>query len=280
MVDRGPRIDELYRKSGFDGPEWRWISAPSTAAIGWIPYYGSAGALGESPLRGIYEEELGVRLLFASGNPEPQPEFSGDVQFVDRLGLLDFRAVIALLKPRLAINDRRKPVALRVGTLSQVGTTPIRVGRGRIQIQLAGRERASKFGVEPGPEVWFTQDGVYLRYEYWFKLGLPADLVGRLLTGKLAPFAWMELKYFIPNQEGAGQIEVRSSVVPSVHWYIEQRTSKCGIGPWKNVDRTWMEKISAIEFKRFVDTHHESKGPNGYALVANPICSEEAALGG
>jgi hypothetical protein len=278
VVDRGARFDELTLNSDFDGPEWRWISAPSTAAIGWIPYYGSAEALGESPLRGLYESDLAVRMLFASGNPEPQPEFSGDIRFADRLGLLDFRGIVALRRPRLAVNSRRKPVALRVGTLIQVGTTPIPAGRGRVQIQLAGRNSTSKFG-GAGPEVRFTKDGVHLRYEHRFKLGLIADLASRLLTGKFAPFAWIELNYFIPNEEGAGQLVVRSSVVPSVHWYIEQSGSKFGYGPWKNVDRTEMEKISSMDFKKFVDTDSESNGPNGYSKVAYPMCTEQAAVG-
>ncbi|MFN0106982.1 MAG: hypothetical protein ACKV2U_33420 [Bryobacteraceae bacterium] len=131
----------------------------------------------------------------------------------------------------------------------------------------------------PKPEIRFTKDGVELRFEYLFKLGLPADLAGRLLTGKFAPFAWMEIVYFIPSEGGTARIELRSSLVPSVHWYVEQKTSGGQPGRWKNVDRTEMEKLSAKEFGKFVDTHYESKGPaNGYPLQSYAICIEEGAL--
>ncbi len=83
-----------------------------------------AKSLGDSPLRERYEADTAVRLLFASGNPEPQAEFSGD----------------------------------------------------------GSREAAA------------------------------------VLTRKLVPFAWIELKYSI-SCSGVAGLEVRSSAVPSISWY-------------------------------------------------------------
>ena len=139
-------VEKEFRNIRAEGLERQWIAVPSTAALAWIPYDGSADAMGDSPLRERYERDLAVRLLFASGNPEPQAEFPGDVRFADRLGLGDFRAAIALRRPRLAINAQRQPVALRVGTLYRMGRTPIPFGRDRIQVQLAGREQAPGAG--------------------------------------------------------------------------------------------------------------------------------------
>ena len=276
-VNRAPGFkEEEFRNVKAEGLERSWISAPSTAAIGWIPYYGCAEGLGDSPLRERYERELAVRLLFASGNPEPQVEFPGDVRFVDRLGLGDFRAAIALRRPRLAINAQRQPVALRVGTLYRMGRTPMPIGRDRIQVQLLGREQA-RGGGRLRPDVRFSAEGVEIRYEYLFKLGWLADLAGAVLTRKLAPFACMELRYSI-SCSGVAGLEVRSSVVPSICWYGEQMGSSGEAGRWSKEGGTEMENLSAREFGGFVDMNYQERGPRGYPLRATARCFEETAF--
>ena len=232
--------------------------------------------MGDSPLRERYERDLAVRLLFASGNPEPQAEFPGDVRFADRLGLGDFRAAIALRRPRLAINAQRQPVALRVGTLYRMGRTPIPFGRDRIQVQLAGREQAPGAGCLR-PDVRFSAEGVEIRFEYLFKLGWLADLAGAVLTRKLAPFAWMGLRYSI-SCSGIAGLEVRSSVVPSTSWYGEQMGFSGEAGPWTKEGGTEMERRSVKEFEGFVEMDCGEKGFSGYPLRATARCFEETAF--
>ena len=276
-MNRGPQfIDKEFRNLAVKGPERSWISAPSTAAIGWIPYYGGAEALGDSPLRERYEADAAVRLLFASGNPEPQAEFSGDARFADRLRLGDFRAAVAVRRPRLALNAKRKPVAVRVGTLYRIGRTPVPFGREVVQLQLAGRELGPGTGCLL-PDVRFSEEGVELRFEYLFKLGWLADLAGAVLTRKLAPFAWIELKYSI-SCNGLAGLEVRSSAVPSISWYGEEMGASGDSGVWRKLDGMEMEKKSDVEFGGFVDTNCREKGPSLYPMRASARCVEEEAF--
>lgn len=139
-------MEKVFRNEGVESRENSWIEAPSMAAIGWIPYYRSSEALGNVPMRKCHQESQATRLLFASGNPEPQSEFSGDIRFIDRLGLRDFRAAVAVRSPRLVISEKREPVALRVAELHQVGPTPVPFFRGHLDIGMAGRDQVPRSG--------------------------------------------------------------------------------------------------------------------------------------
>jgi len=276
-VDSGPRfVDEEFRNPAIDGLERSRIEAPSMAAIGWIPYYGVSEAFGELPLRKRREDDLATRLLFASGNPEPQREFSGETRFMDRLRLDDFRASVSLRRPSLAIDSQRRPVAVRVGEFHRVGRTPIPFGRERLQIQLSGRDNTPPSGRRL-LDVRFRRDGVEIRFESLFKLGVLADMAGALLTKKLAPFAWIELAYWI-GCEGAARLEIRSSVIPSVHWYVEEMDSYGRRGPWSRKDGTEMERIEDVEFEKFVDTDYRTKGPTGKSFDAYAVCYKYALV--
>lgn len=270
-------VEKEFRNLKAEGIERSWVAGASAAAIGWIPYYGSAEALGDSPLRGKYEKEQAVKLLFASGNPEPQASFPGDARFADRLGLGDFRAAIALRRPRLALNAQRQPLAVRVGVLRRMGNTPIRFPGNKFEVQAPGRGSGTASYLEPA-DVRFSVDGVEIRYEYKFKLGWTTDLAtALLLTRKLAPFAWIEMKYKI-RCSGLANLELRSSVVPSVHLYEEDMGTSGQPGYWLQAGKMEMEKISFQEFNAFVDTDYREKGPGGYPLIATPRCFVEKAL--
>jgi hypothetical protein len=85
------------------------------------------------------------------------------------------------------------------------------------------------------------------------------------------------MKYKI-RCSGLASIELRSSVVPSVHFYEEDMGTGGQPGSWLRVGKTDMEKIGYQEFDAFVDTDYREKGPGGYPLIATPRCYIEKAL--
>ncbi|MBI2689967.1 MAG: hypothetical protein HYX27_26990 [Acidobacteria bacterium] len=218
-----------------------------------------------------------MRLLFASGNPEPQPEFWSDVRFWDRLALGDFRAALALRRPRVFFDAQGRPVSVRMETLRRVGRTPIPYGREFLQIQMKGREGGGD-ARRDAAHVRFSNLGVEIVYDYSFKLGRLADWAGALLTAKLAPFAWMELRYRVP-WSGEANLSLHSSAVPSTRWYVEDRINPGTSGHGRAVGGADMERHEAVEFERFVDTSSEGRGPRVISLHKTVPCLNEAIRG-
>ena len=262
MKQRPTFVEKIFPNPTESGTEHLSLYGPSTAAIGWIPYYGIGDAFTKSDWRTAFHNERPIRMLFATGNPEPQPEFSGPVRFADRLDLGDFRAAVAIRTPVLGLDVRRRPVSFRFGQFLRVGRTPIPFMRESLQIQLPGRGADDQRFGRVTPRVRFSHHAVVLHLEYLFKLGKLADLAGAVLTGKFAPFAWIRLKYRI-DTDGHCRLEIQHSVVPSVRWYIERMDSNGDTGDWEAFESNLMEQRPFQEFREFVDTESSERGPNG-----------------
>ena len=145
-----------------------------------------------------------------------------------------------------------------------------------LECPMGGRDQVPRDG-RFSPSVLFRKDGVQLRFEYLFKLGIIADLAGAVLNKKLAPFAWIELAYWI-GCEGSASLELRGSVVPSVQWYVEEMDSYGAGGAWSRKGGTEMERIEVNKFAQFVDTDRRIRGPEGESFRMLATCSERVAI--
>lgn len=262
MNQRPTFVEKVFQNLTESGSEYLSLYGPSTAAIGWIPYYGIGDAFSKPEWRNAYHDEFFIRMIFATDNPEPQQEFSGPVRFADRLDLGDFRAALAIRTPVLGLNEQRKPVSLRFGQFMRVGRTPLPFGRESVQIQLQGRGTGEPRSGGVTPRVRFFPTGAELQLEHLFKLGRLADFAGAVLTRKLAPFAWIRLKYRFYT-DGHVRIEIQHSAVPSVRWYIERMDSNGAAGDWEAIESNLMEHRPIQEFREFVDTKASERGPRG-----------------
>ncbi|HET7464534.1 MAG TPA: hypothetical protein VFJ82_24960 [Longimicrobium sp.] len=206
----------------------RW-KGPDVLVIGWIPFGMRA------PAGGAYGGFAG-RTLFHSGNPPPPHGFGGHAGFDawrhspgNPVGTREYRAALYLEGVVAEFPEAAPPRIDRRANGRFLGHTPLRMyaagwNIGRILPQFM--EYSAGAGPRRTPpaanaDPWGSW--AELRYRADFKLGWLPNVMGRVLTGSWAPYAWCEIQYRI-DRDGGVRVIVEGSAIPSQRLYIDWQT--------------------------------------------------------
>ena len=149
--------------------------------------------------------------MLRHGNAPPIEQFDDAAQFCRLLLLQDFRAAVAIARPRLFLDESRGVTGVDFWYLQEVGFTPVR--RAAATIHCSGRAAKCR-SAQLQPET------AEIDLSMSFKLGWFADLYGKAKTKFWAPSPSVRLKYTIAAS-GLVTIEVSASHVPSHSVYVD-----------------------------------------------------------
>lgn len=202
--------------------EWK---GPDVLVVGWIPFHL------KPPFAPGFPPGFATTALFQAGNDDPPVTFAGYQGFADWLhpknakGTKEYRAAIYLEGVTSRFSDDGSPPRIdRRANGSFIGYTPLRLYLGGVNI-LATLPRAPQYKKGTGPVFSPTVardpagKWVELRYRAEFKLSWLTNLVGRVLTGQWAPFAWCEIQYRF-EESGQVAVTVVGSAIPSARLYV------------------------------------------------------------
>lgn len=188
-----------------------FIEAPDLACLSWIPFYESREDLGPCPLKENWDTEPAIPLMLKHGNVPPIEQFDDDAQFLRLLLLREFRAAVAIVRPRLFLDANRQITGVDFLYLHEVGYTPLRKGPATFHFPgKADRHRSAQL----------RSGTATIDFSMGFKLGRIADAVGKYKTGHWAPSPSVRFRYTIAGS-GLITIEVSASHVPSHSVYVD-----------------------------------------------------------
>lgn len=216
------------------------MRGPDVLLVGWIPYFESLddasgtafrqhrlarsrGGLGPAPLQ----------VLFRSGNPEPPDTFNGVPGLDDYARRRHFRAFLLIRDLRLLLNDHHVAVQLLYSLESNVGYTPLQFPDGTRFVHGYGEESVQEE---------LTSKGATLHVVLAFKLGTSLDFGSRVLTGRWAASAWIQVDYTI-NTQGAVGIDFGGTFIPSHKYFVD----------WRQVFTHDMMTLTDAEIDGFLD---------------------------
>lgn len=196
-----------------------WIPFSMREPEGWAPGFGPAG-----------------RLLFQSGNPQPPPSFGDRDGFsgwrysaVNPVGSKEFRAALYLEGVVAEFPEGAPPRLDRRANGAFLGYTPLRAYAAGINLaatlpQAAQYTKGTGPRLKPVPHVdQDTGSWAEFRYRAEFKLSSLPNLMGRVLTGAWAPYAWCEIAYRV-HRRGEVEVRVDGSAIPSQRLYVDWST--------------------------------------------------------
>jgi hypothetical protein len=232
-------LEEFRPKELFDTIEHRFraeppcsvIVGPSATAMGWIPYYSDAVQLPEGELRDRWLADASLGKVFAAGNRQPPPSYSGPGDLMRDLELNDFRAALSLDQPTVYLDRSQQPILIQFSAMGRIGYTPLR------------NRRANWFDEGIGSAcAYLLEGGVHLRLFVRFKLGLAGQVAARWYTGHWPPNATATIDYLIDPVKRLAEISFAGTVVPQLTSYVG----------WKSVHEYRMESMSSKTFDSFV----------------------------
>jgi hypothetical protein len=205
------------------------IEGPSAASVGWIPFFAN---LSELPACEYLQHALaksamlpsGLSVLFQSGNvsrpnsdDDPNPERFGDNEhFCKLVASKNYRGALALDDVKMVVAKGGAVRSIAFRAFREKGYTPMRVAWGSLTAEHFALGRGSadcdvdtrEFGV------------VTIRQWVRPKLCRLADLGSLMLTGRLAPSAYLGLEYRMENN-GRISVYFSGSDIPSQSYYIK-----------------------------------------------------------
>jgi hypothetical protein len=181
---------------------------PNSTIIGYIPFLRSVSG---TPARSVYRKlrwRPAFHFLFRSGNPVPPVTMDPEVSLADFLRLRHFRAVLWIRNIVLENDRGGSRISLKHG--HKVGYTPLMGG-----IFLPGAGTLT-------PEVTLSYGRLTITVILRFKLGKLANFGSGILTGHLAPSAWIQTRYSVWSS-GLCELQFTGSSIPSQKIYVDIR---------------------------------------------------------
>jgi len=188
--------------------------------------------------------DLATRMLFRSGNPSPPEAFDSADHFLTYFNQREFRAALALNKPRLHLDGENgnKVRGVSFGAFGKVGFTPI------IRAGPVSHYREGVGGDEDGEDgvvhttLDCTSEGATVVAFIRFKLGPLVGAVARLASGYWPPYASMTIEYKF-GLDGSVLVSWDGTLVPNQRYYVD----------WKTRAEHDMLSCSREEYLQFVE---------------------------
>src|SRR6266545_5764910 len=102
------------------------VRGPDVAAVGWIPFFTSPKEVAQRPYS-THPCQIGMRLLFNSGNTAPPPNFADEADFRSLLASKDFRGALVLRNVRLHCDAAGGALTVDFDSDRHIGYTPYRL---------------------------------------------------------------------------------------------------------------------------------------------------------
>ncbi len=194
------------------------IVGPPVGAIGWIPYYALPQDI---PKKSPYGQRLPLTFLLDSGNREPPGSFSGAHDLLEFYRRCDLRAMLFLYDVLATCADSGAVLDLKARPFGEVGYTPFRT----VDVT-SGRKFTFTFSGGDGSahtNAYLSGNFGVIRTIVRFKLGKIGNFFNFILTGALAPSAWMAIEYRI-NSDATTIVTFSASHIPSQYYYANWHT--------------------------------------------------------